>query len=43
MSSQGGGGYSEIFFTCEGSGYFLGFKSLNFNTLWGFQKKNWGV
>ena len=38
MSSQGGGGYSELFFTCVGSGYFFGFKILNFNILWGFQK-----
>ena len=35
----GGGGGTLIFFTCVGSGYFLGFKILNFNIFWAFQKK----
>ena len=37
----GGGGYSEIFHTYVGSGYFLGFKILNFNIFWGFQKNEY--
>ena len=43
MSSQGEGGYSD-FFTCVDSGYFLGFKVLNFNIFGGFQKNKyfWG-
>ena len=35
----GGGGYSEIFIHTYAWGYFLGFKILNFNIFWGFQKK----
>ena len=38
MSSQGGGTLS-FFYMYVGSGYFLGFKILNFNIFWGFSKK----
>ena len=41
----GGGEYSEIFYTYVGSGYFLGFKILNFNIFWGMKilwKFFWG-
>ena len=36
-------GYSDIF-KYVGSGYFFGFKILNFNIFWGFQKNEyfWG-
>ena len=37
-SGGGGGGGTLIFHTYVGSGYFLGFKILNFNIFWGFQK-----
>ena len=34
-------GYSDIYFhTYVGSGYFFGFKILNFNIFWGFQKND---
>ena len=38
VGSGGGGGGTLIFHTYVGSGYFLGFKILNFNIFWGFQK-----
>ena len=31
-------GYSDFFFAYVGSGYFFGFKILNFNIVLGFQK-----
>ena len=38
----GGGGVLWYFHTYVGSGYFSGFKILNFNIFWGFsEKKNW--
>ena len=39
----GGGGYSDIliFNTCVGSGHLFGFKILNFNIFWGFQKNEY--
>ena len=38
MSSQGG---TLHFCTYVGSGYFFGFKILNFNIFWGFQKNKY--
>ena len=38
MSSQGG--TLTFFYMYVGSGYFLGFKILNFNIFLGFQKSN---
>ena len=35
----GGGGYSDIFIHSETQAIFGGFKILNFNIFWGFQKK----
>ena len=35
----GGGEYSDILVIYVGSDHFLGFKTLNFNTFWGFHKK----
>ena len=42
MSSQGGGGGTLKFLYYVGSGYFFGFKILNFNIFGGFQKKMLG-
>ena len=35
------GGYSDIFIHTLGSDHFFGFKILNFNIFWGFQKNKY--
>ena len=39
ISRGGGGEYSDILVIYVGSDHFFGFKTLNFNTFWGFHKK----
>ena len=39
ISRGGGGEYSDILVIYVGSDHFWGFKTLNFNTFWGFHKK----
>ena len=44
VGSQGGGGGTLIFSYIRRLGSFLGFRNLNFNSFWGFQKNEyfWG-